>query len=113
MTNVEYRIKFAEMIATLITHAKNSGIQVMPFSFYRTPEEQNRLYREGKSNADGYNFVSKHQLWRAMDLVIIENEECVWGAIPEYELLGQAWEHIGGRWGGRWSRLKDVYHFEL
>ena len=36
---------------------------------YRSPEEQNKLYKQGKSTKDGYIKLSKHQSGKAVDVM--------------------------------------------
>lgn len=99
----------------LIYFAAEKNIRIMPFSLLRTAEEQNKLFLENKSNADGYNKISPHQVGRAVDVVILEeNGAPVWVDDPRYHLLGAKWKELGGRWGGDWKTMKgDIFHFEI
>ena len=84
----------------------------------RTPEEQNRLFREGVSNADGYKKISKHQTGDALDVVPYVNGGASW---DEKELLKvavcmlQASKELGYnlKWGGFWRTFKDLPHYQL
>jgi len=108
------RVDFLAKIAKLILRAELGGIPLLCFYYHRTAEDQNRLFKEGKSNCDGYKKISKHQVWRAMDFVILDDDgKCIWNHEARYEVLGEIWESLGGTWGGRWDSLKDLYHFEL
>jgi len=83
--------------------------------YSRTAEEQNMLFEAGKSKCDGYIKVSMHQLDRARDIAIIDDEGNVvneYGDHPNYAVLGKFWEDLGGRWGGNFENFKDVFHFE-
>lgn len=111
---ISKRTEFLQKIAMLIVRAELGGIPLICFYFHRTAEDQNRLFKEHKSNCDGYTKLSKHQLWLAMDFVILDDAGiCVWDHESRYEILGEIWESYGGTWGGRWDSLKDIYHFEL
>lgn len=73
-------------------------------SAYRSPQEQERLYRRYLAGASQFPVAppgrSKHEQGRAIDLV----------AKPEVlRGLGALWESWGGRWGGRFD---DPIHFE-
>tara|TARA_B110000211_G_C13766690_1_gene415683 strand:+ start:108 stop:503 length:396 start_codon:yes stop_codon:yes gene_type:complete len=84
----------------------------------RTPQEQNRLFREGVSNADGYKKISKHQTGDALDVVPYVNGGASW---DEKELLKvavcmlQASKELGYnlKWGGFWRTFKDLPHYQL
>ena len=115
----EQRIKFFQEISMLAIWASVKGINLLPFRFYSTAEEQAKLFKEGKSNCDGTKKTSNHQTWTAMDIVIIDKEgQPAWNPIREYDVLGEIWESLGGTWGGHWFRdgktsFNDVFHFEL
>jgi len=109
----EKRIRFFQMIGQLTVQAKAAGIAIMPTAFYRTAEQQAKLFAEGKSRCDGVIKKSKHQSWLAMDFVIMRDGGPVWQDVPEYETLGGIWNELGGIWGGYWMEFKDIFHFEL
>jgi len=118
MTNTRRRIVFFIKVAQLVIYAWIRGIKLLPFSFHRTAAEQKKLYEEGKSKCDGYTSISKHQEWRAMDFVIVDDEDNpIWEYIESYNVLGKFWvEHLNGRWGGNFNEdstgFSDPYHFE-
>ena len=118
MNNTILRSNFEYKFALLIFYARTFGISFITTSFLRTAEEQNKRFKKGKSLCDGYKKISKHQLGRARDIVIIDSEgNPIWEHTPEYDRLGQLWEQIGGVWGGRWYKegktpFDDIYHFE-
>lgn len=113
-TSTELRIEFFSKIALFILIAKQiKGIDLLPFCFYRSPQEQKKQFEEKKSLCDGYKRKSKHQSRRAMDFVIVKDGELIWKRIPEYEDLGKIWKSIEGIWGGDFRKINDPYHFEL
>lgn len=92
----------------------------------RTPEEQNQLFKEGYSQCDGYEKLSKHQSGDAVDINVfvgaklIENKEmlCVVAGV----IFACANElNVPIRWGLDWNmngdirdnKFNDLYHFEL
>jgi len=110
MKRQEFIVKFGK----LIEFAEKKGIRFIIFTYHRSAAEQRKMYLDGKSQLDGYKKKSKHQLWRAIDLVILnEKDDLVWVRTPEYDMLGEFWISLGGRWGGSWKTLNDPYHFEL
>lgn len=100
-------------IAQLITWAAVHDIELMPYRFHTTLEEDLKEFLLGHSEIDPNKTPTPHMVWEAMDLVIIKNGLPEWKHIPEYDWLGKEWEKLGGRWGGRWKTLVDLYHFEL
>jgi len=112
-SNTRKRSIFNQKFALLTLYAKTQDIDFIVFSYSRTAEEQKKLFDEGKSKCDGYKKISMHQKDRARDIVIIDpNDKPIWNHIPEYDVLGAFWKSIGGRWGGDWASLDDIYHFE-
>lgn len=107
------RQKLIRWLGYLSEFAEDNQIEFIITAFYRTPEEQNKLFREGKSKCDGYKVKSRHQLWRAVDVAVVVNDEIIWEG-EEYKQLGEHWESLGGVWGGRWKDpAGDLYHFEV
>lgn len=97
-------------VARLLAHAKDKGLTVRIDSTRRTCAEQAAEYAKGRTapgnivtNVTGCG--SYHVLGRAVD-IFIGSWNC-----PDYEELGEYWESIGGRWGGRFS-FQDCVHFE-
>jgi peptidoglycan L-alanyl-D-glutamate endopeptidase CwlK len=92
----------------------------------RTAEEQNQLFKEGYSQCDGYEKLSKHQSGDAIDLNIfvgsklVENKEmlCVVAGV-----MFSCANELGIKiiWGRDWNnngdirdnKFNDQYHFEI
>lgn len=84
----------------------------------RTAEEQNSLYKEGKSKADGYDKQSYHQTGKALDVYAYINGSASWE--PEHlamvaAAMLQAAAELGYpvQWGGLWKSFQDMPHFQL
>lgn len=105
--------KFARSVSKLLVYATNNDIDILAISLFRTVAQQQAMFAKGVSRCDGVRSISKHQLGRAIDIVILRGGSIIWDNIPEYTQLGEYWESLGGRWGGRWSKLNDIYHFEM
>lgn len=112
-SNTALRADFVEMLGLLFTYATRTGYRLIITAVYRTPEEQKALFDRGLTKLDGFIKKSKHQLWRAVDLCIIDAESRPQWEHDGYKALGEYWKSIGGTWGGDWASLNDVYHFEL
>jgi len=116
MTKLDRRRLFARRFCDLLDAADKYSIPVAIFAYYRTAEEQHKLFLEKKSQCDGYHKRSRHQDWLACDIGIVnaEGTDFLW-ASPLYAKLGELGESLGLTWGGHFSGSMsgDVYHFEL
>jgi len=115
--NTLKRAQFNHKWGLLTVFAMIKEIQfIHPATGYsRTAEEQNALFQAGRSKCDGYEKISMHQLDRARDIVIVDEDGDPvndYGDHPNYAVLGKFWEDIGGRWGGNFKGFYDVFHFE-
>jgi len=121
VTNTEKRIRFIQTLARFISQAEAEQISFIIWTHYRSPQDQNYLYQQGRTrpgkiltNADGHILLSEHQKWLAVDILVIKDGAQLWDHEPEYDRLGEIWESLGGTWGGRWhSPSGDIFHFEL
>ena len=111
------RAEFLHKIGWLLCWCSANGIDVICFTFYRTPEQQKIEFDAGRSTL----LHGKHQDWLAMDFALwddidadgnVDKDEIRWKNDPRYTEMGIYWESLGGTWGGRWESLNDIYHFE-
>lgn len=98
-------------LSDLRLFAQRVGLPFRVRSARRSCATQNRLFEMGRSvpgqivtNARGC--ISWHVLGRAVDITIDG------GSRDDYAVLGRRWEEMGGVWGGRFSEIDDVGHFE-
>lgn len=84
----------------------------------RLDVEQNALYKDGKSKADGYIKISKHQIGIALDFYAYVDGKASWA--PEHlaqvaAAFLQASIELGFkiRWGGLFRSFTDMPHVEL
>ena len=87
-------------------HGKHSGL--------RDAEEQYGLYKDEKSNADGYVEISDHQLGRALDFYAYVDGKASWDhahlaivALAQFQAAMILGYKIG--WGGLWKRKKPKF----
>lgn len=92
--------------------AEEAGIPVEIIQGARTPEDQDRLFKQGGVTA-ARAMESYHQYMLAFDAV-----PKAYLSLPDWNPSGAAWatlgrigEALGLRWGGRWS-TPDKPHFE-
>lgn len=86
------------MVAELIGFAYKSGYGVTFGEAYRT-EEQQRIYVDsGRSRT----MASRHRDRLAIDLNLFKDGQYLEDG-ERYRFLGEKWESLGGRWGGRFG----------
>lgn len=84
----------------------------------RTAEQQNALFKAGKSQLDGYAKKSNHQTGNAFDVFAYIDGKASWDEQALTHIASsimEAAEIIGVEltWGGSWKSFKDMPHFEL
>ena len=116
----EHQMEFTWHIGWLIMFANAKGYKLTLGEAFRSPQEQERLYREGKSQIKVGGYHGKRL---AVDFNLFKrvngNWELTW-AWEDYKVLGDYWEALDplNRWGGDWNKndRKDGFidspHFE-
>ncbi|MCC6502324.1 MAG: M15 family metallopeptidase [Deltaproteobacteria bacterium] len=94
----ETQRRFPLMVAELIRRSYAGGFELTFGEAFRT-EEQQRLYvRSGRSRT----MSSLHMRRLAVDFNLFKDGEYISdGGL--YRPIGEIWESIGGRWGGRFG----------
>ena len=119
MTLRERQSRFWVMVARLIARAEGSGTPIVVLEWTRSKEVQAQMVAKGFSTT----MSSKHLLGLAIDICFLDDlrDDSIINYSPEkYRLLGEFWERLGGRWGGRFGddlatpRIEgwDCGHFE-
>lgn len=102
MTLREKQAKFSIMVGKLLFKALLLGIQVVILELYRSLETQRGYVARGVSKT----LNSRHLEGLAIDLAFLSDimDDGKINYDPErYRVLGEYWEHLGGRWGGRFG----------
>lgn len=86
------------MVAELVLFAYCRGLEMTYGEVYRTKEQQALHVKNGVSRVKH----SKHQDRLAVDLNLFIDGKYVKDK-KKYRVLGEKWEALGGRWGGRFS----------
>lgn len=120
-----------ELVALVERHktiSRYEGIEWLVVQGYRTFEEQLELYEQGRKRSSGGWLVvdpakivtrahpdeSAHCRRAAYDVAILQGGKIIWSGIDHlYEKVGHLGEELGLVWGGRFSHLPDLDHFEL
>jgi peptidoglycan LD-endopeptidase CwlK len=104
----------------LIKRAYTQGIYVLITQGYRSIEEQNELYAQGRTKPGkivtnargGYSY---HNFGLAFDIVIqnADGSLCWSVADKRWKTVGAIGKSLGLEWGGDWRKFPDYPHFQL
>ncbi|MED3785513.1 LysM peptidoglycan-binding domain-containing protein [Geobacillus stearothermophilus] len=108
----------ADKARQLITKAYNEGIYVVITQGYRSKEEQDALYAQGRSkpgkivtNARGGD--SYHNYGLAIDFALMNPDGSIsWNVDAKWKRVAQIGKSLDLEWGGDWKDFKDYPHFQ-
>lgn len=113
----EVQPELARCVLLLLDIAGREGFTVLVSQGFRSIEEQNKLYAQGRTtkgkivtNARGGQ--SKHNYGKAVDFCFIVNGEASWDE-RLYRNIGRWAKIVGLKWGGDWKSFKDLPHVEI
>jgi peptidoglycan L-alanyl-D-glutamate endopeptidase CwlK len=106
---------------------KKAGIDYIVTCTYRSNDEQNKLYAQGRTvggsvvtNCRGgeslHNVCTadKRPLSRAFDIVVMDSGKPDWDATnPAWKRAGNIGKSIGLEWAGDWKSFREYPHFQL
>jgi len=91
---------------------------IPPYGGLRTAEEQNELYKKGRSKLDGFKKESYHQSGNALDVVPYVDGAPSWDydelmkvAVCMLQAANDLGIHI--TWGGSWTNGWDAPHYQV
>jgi peptidoglycan L-alanyl-D-glutamate endopeptidase CwlK len=103
-------------VIEFINLAETKGYKLRITSGYRTYDEQNKLYSQGRTtkgnivtNAKGGE--SYHNFGLAIDVVPIVNGVAEWNT--NWNEIATIGKSLGFEWGGDFNSIKDKPHFEM
>lgn len=109
--------ELAEKCLRILALAEAEGFDLLVTQGFRSIEEQNRLYAQGRTapgkivtNARGGQ--SNHNFGKAVDFAFVFNGEISWDE-NLYKNIGRWARIVGLKWGGNWKSIKDKPHVEL
>lgn len=115
-------------IAELENLCKKSGITIGIAECLRTKAEQDALYAKGRTapgsivtNAKGSTYSSMHQWGVAFDIYLKmdidgdgqTSDDAYNNAKGTFNKVGKLGQSIGLEWGGSWTSIKDLPHFQF
>ena len=96
--------------------AQAAGLDILIYCTYRSPEEQNDLYAQGRT-APGRIVTSAragesfHNWGLAFDFVPLVAGKPAWNDAAKYAQAGRLAESVGLEWAGRWQgKLRETAH---
>lgn len=106
---------------------KAEGVEVLVYCTYRSAEEQNELYKVGRTvkgegvspklpmgrtvtNARGGDSI--HQYRCAWDAVPMVHGKPAWGDLGRYKIMAKCAKQLGIEWAGEWVSFKEQAHFQ-
>jgi peptidoglycan LD-endopeptidase CwlK len=105
----------AALCRKFIAECDKVGIDVIITSTYRSVDEQDKLYRQGRS-APGNRVTNvkggdSFHNWRvAFDFAPLKHGKIDWGDVDLFKRCGEIAESCGLEWGGSWKNFKDYPH---
>lgn len=120
--------RLQEKAAELVALCEENGISIKIGECYRTVEEQNALYAQGRTkpgnkvtNAKGTSYSSQHQWGIAMDFFLDmdidgdgkKSDDAFNNKKKTFNKVGKLAKSIGLGWGGDWKSPVDMPHVYL
>lgn len=108
----------ADKARQLIEKAYKEGIWLIITQGFRSIEEQNALYAQGRSKpgkivTDAKGGYSYHNYGLAFDFAILNKDGSVdWTVDEQWKRVGAIGKSLGLEWGGDWKALPDYPHFQ-
>lgn len=114
-----------------VTQCQQQGIDILITCTFRSPEEQDRLYAQGRktpgaivTNAKGgqseHNYMMSNGKFasKAFDVVPLRGGKCIWGTeghdLEIWQTVGKIGMDLGLNWyGAPGSKFKEFPHFAL
>lgn len=109
--------KIIRYIKQLRESAQKSRIDFVVAQGFRSIEEQNKLYEQGRikpgkivTNARGGD--SLHNYGVAFDVCPLSGKKADWNNVKAFNKLGALGKKLGLEWGGDWKSFPDRPHFQ-
>jgi len=104
----------AQLASRLILKAKERGLEIRLIAGYRSPQQQQALYEQGRQRPGQIVTMarfSSHNTGLAFDVAIIKDGKLLFDGV-DFDILGTLGEELGLVWGGRNKLLRDRPHFQ-
>lgn len=95
------------------------GVRLRFAYVYRTPEEQDKLFKQKPKVTNAAGWQSIHNYGLAFDIVILYDkngdgtfETASWALDKHWMDVVMYFKSKGWEWGGDWAKFKDAPHFQ-
>ena len=112
--------KLREFVFLLKSECEKQGLKIGIGECLRTAEEQDKLYAKGRTekgtivtNAKGSSYSSMHQWGVAFDIYRNDGKGVYENGDRFFEKVGKIGKTLGLEWGGDWTSIRDLPHFQL
>lgn len=109
-----------EKAKLLVEECEKQGLLVKIGESFRSVEEQDSLYAQGRTtagnivtNAKGSSYSSMHQWGIAFDVIRNDGKGAYYDDDGWFSKVGQVGKSLGLEWGGDWTSPVDKPHFQL
>lgn len=103
----------AEKVQSFLDQARSEGLDVFVFEGHRSFARQQKLFEKGNNVTFANGGNSFHNYGLAVDIVFYDqNGNPSWDQKHNWNRLGEIGKDLGLIWGGEFSRIKDMAHFE-
>ena len=106
-------------VEILLRQLAAQGLTVEVVQGFRTPEEQDALYNQGRTKSgkkvtNAKRWQSNHNYGLAVDLCPFVEGRPNWDApFSVWQQIGRTAEGLGLEWGGRWAKFRDLPHVQM
>lgn len=107
-------------VEELIKACEREGLKIGISECFRTVAEQDALYAKGRTakggivtNAKGSSYQSMHQWGVAFDFYRNDGKGAYENKDKFFQKVGKIGQSIGLEWGGAWTSIVDMPHFQL
>lgn len=109
-----------EKVERFVQSCAAAGVSVLVYCTYRSAEEQEMLYRQGRLDpgkivTNARAGESWHQYRRAVDAVPLRSGKPLWkydASAPEWQVFADQADAVGLEWAGDWKRFREYVHLQ-
>lgn len=112
--------RLQKLAKELVAACEKQGCPIGIGECFRTVQEQNRLYAQGRTkpgpvvtNAPGSTYRSMHQWGVAFDVYRKDGKGAYNESGNYFQRVGAIGKSLGLEWGGDWKSIVDKPHFQL
>jgi peptidoglycan L-alanyl-D-glutamate endopeptidase CwlK len=118
MKNINALLPIVEKMANeWLAKCEEQGLDVIVTSTYRTNEEQDALYAQGRTTPGSIVTKAKggqsmHNYKVALDFAPLKNGKVDWNDLALFKRVADIGKTCGFTWGGDWVNFPDMPHLE-